>query len=147
MVTKAMVAVKRNRPDRQPFVSFFRRDTEPPNMAECCGIFRFLSTLGTKCFTKQLPVAMEGLRYISRLKLHRSFKEQFKVLSPWADQALINHYMATKSRTDPEKKFVELNKQVLTMFIDEVAVEKVIEARQQNKLTTVAKELYSLVDA
>eukprot|EP00974_Lingulodinium_polyedra_P017962 1741678-Lingulodinium_polyedra.AAC.1 len=83
-------------------------------MSACCGIFRFLATLRTICYKNQLPVAIEGLRSISKLDLHKVYHHQWSVLTPWPGQAVLAYYAATKATHDPQAEFLNLNKNLIT---------------------------------
>ena len=58
-LVQAMLAAKKIKPDRQPFVTWMSKQSMPPNPKEVAGIFRWLLTLRIGC-VKQMGCAMKG---------------------------------------------------------------------------------------
>ena len=84
---QAMLAAKKAKPDRDPFLCYVAKLKEALNDTEIAGIFRWFLTLKAGCM-KQLPVALEVLRFIKRWNLHELYKQQFSIIKFWGDKVI-----------------------------------------------------------
>lgn len=63
---QAMVALKRNKPDRSPILAFMQT-ADSLSEAECCGMFRWFTSLRPGCSKIQLPICIKCLEFVARL--------------------------------------------------------------------------------
>eukprot|EP00927_Polykrikos_kofoidii_P054662 TRINITY_DN49049_c0_g1_i1.p1 TRINITY_DN49049_c0_g1~~TRINITY_DN49049_c0_g1_i1.p1 ORF type:complete len:201 (-),score=42.62 TRINITY_DN49049_c0_g1_i1:96-698(-) len=88
LLMKAMIAVKRAKPDRR-FMMEFIASVETVNSTEVSGLFRWMLTLRVGCTRVQLPAAMKCLEFITRLKLHTAYIAKFDCIKPWVETVLL----------------------------------------------------------
>ena len=71
---KAMIACKRQHPDRVALQSFFVSSATPPNQMEAVGVFRYFPELKPTC-QRQTSLGTDFLRWVARLAVDRLFPE------------------------------------------------------------------------
>ena len=80
-LVQAMLAVETH------FLSYMAKLKEAPNDTEIAGIFRWFLTLKAG-WMKELPVALEAMRFIKRWNLHELYKQQFSIIKFWGDKVI-----------------------------------------------------------
>ena len=124
-LVQAMLAAKKAKPDRDPFLCYMAKLKEAPNDTEIAGIFRWFLTLKAGCM-KQLPVALEALRFIKRLNLHELYKQQFSIIKFWGDKVITAALTKCRSQKQTDQTFLDLYSDLLTLFFPSKSFEQVV---------------------
>lgn len=141
-LVKAMLAAQKAKPDRGPFLQYMTATLEEPNATELCGIFRWFITLKVGCM-KQLAVAMECLKFVSRMRLHVTQAEKFKVINYWVDDVLCAALAKGRAQKTSDKTFTDLNKPLIELLLPKQALNKVLSC--SSDWSSVSAELLQLV--
>ena len=148
---KACKAALRNHPDRSQ-ITMWMASTQLPNRSEVRGLFRMLLQLKPRC-SKQLPVALVGLRCMVRLDMPSKFPAEVALLREWADEVFTCALQAHRGdkklgrKANRDLVFLQLHRSVLGLVMDSADIDVVMKAEgnfkaiKEERLTCAAMGL------
>ena len=86
---QAMLASKRNPPQRQPMLQLLQNMETPPNHSELVGILRWMVALSPSLSSEQYQGVIQTMRWLSRFGMDKKNVEEVNICKPHFEQGLL----------------------------------------------------------
>jgi hypothetical protein len=140
---KAMIAGKRQHPERTGLQSFFVSSATPPNQMEAVGVFKYFLGLKPTC-QQQTSLGTDFLRWVARLGVDRLFPEEWALLKTAADRLLLQAWKRARDEEKMEAQtFTQLHIRIFKTIIPEKALDMILACK--GEWATVSEALHAVV--
>ena len=122
----AVVKCYKAKPDRTDVQSYCQTTRHSPNEKEACGIMSLLMTMKCAC-KKQMPIALDIVRYLHRLDIKTKFPERYKIVEDRIDLVMSTCWGRQSRDLKMDRlSFLRLHYKSLTLLMPVADLEKVL---------------------
>lgn len=140
---KAARATKLTRPCHAHMMSFLA-STPKLNQTEMVGVITWALGLHVGSEKQMIP-ALEFLRFCARIDLFTNHREEYEIILPWMESAVLAAYGRSKISKSSLDEFLRVNKSILGQFLSLPALERVMAAGSNHE--SVKDDLETIVSS